>query len=99
MPQPSVDSTSPPTQEALGVFLGEFHPARGTRLTLEEWRGQVTLWRHRNPANSDPGADPAASVTAVDGRIDVDWDPWHRKHKPAWMATVEDWVRDTLGAS
>lgn len=80
-------------------LLGEHHPAKGTRLTLRAWGDEVILWRHRSPGNSGPDADPAAYISRVDGRIHVEWDAWHCKHKPVWMPSVEDWIRDTLAAS
>jgi hypothetical protein len=96
----SIRTEAPPGQDdAEGRLLGEFQPATYVRLTLQEWQGRITLWRHRNPRNSGPGADPAAHIKRIDGVTIIDWDAWHRKHKPVWMPSVEDWVRDTLRAS
>lgn len=89
----------PGQDDSEGRLLGEFQPARYVRLTLRERGGQVILWRHRNPRNSDPDADPAAHISRIDGVTIIDWDAWHRKHRPVWMPSVEDWVRETLGAS
>lgn len=79
-------------------LLGECHPTKSTRLTLRTWGSEVILWRHRNPRNSGPDSDPAAHITRVDGVVIVDWDDWHRKHKPEWMPSVEGWVREILEA-
>jgi hypothetical protein len=96
MTDTSVDSDSPPAQDDSDGLLGEFQPATYVRLTLQRWGDEVILWRHRNPRNSGPNADPAARITRVDGVTITDWDDWHRKHRPVWMPSVEDWVREAL---
>jgi hypothetical protein len=96
MPPGQGDAAASAAEDGL---LGECHPAKGTRLTLRAWGGKVILWRHRNKRNSGPDADPAAYVTCAAGVVTaIKWDDWHQRHQPVWMASVEDWVRETLEA-
>jgi len=102
----SIRTDRPPGQDDAAAsgdedrILGECHPTKGTRLTLRTWGNQVILWRHRTPGNSGPDADPAAYITVVDGTVtDIEWDTWHLRHKPVWMPSVEDWIRETIGGA
>lgn len=99
MTTPIVRTTRPPGQDAgEDRLLGECHPTKSVRLTLRACAGKVVLWRHRSPGNSGPNSDPAAHITRVDGVVIIDWDDWHRKHRPVWMPSIEDWVRELLDA-
>lgn len=102
MIETSIRTDRPPGQDDAAAsvdedrLLGECHPTKRTRLTLRTWGNEFILWRHRSPGNSGPDADPAAHITCVDGVVAIEWDDWHLRHKPVWMPSVEDWVRELL---
>lgn len=101
MTSPSIRTNAPPGQDESGVdevcLLGEYSPAKHVRLTLHARDDKAVLWRHRSPGNSGPAADPAAHITYADGVVNsFEWDDWHRQHKPVWMPSAEDWVRQTI---
>jgi len=103
MPRTSVDAQAPPRQDDAAAsadedrILGEFHPSKCVRLTLNRRDSRILLLRHR--INIDAGADIAARVICNDGAVTVvKWDEWHLKHQPVWMGIAEDWIREVLEA-
>lgn len=92
MTDTSVDGPAPP-----GQLLGEYMPTAVVRLTLLDCgNGEAVLERHRY-GSATPPSEIAARIRHAGAVVSaVEWDKWHRRHKPVWMGSVEDWIRHKI---
>lgn len=93
MTTPSVEASHPPTQARI---LGECSPAANVRLVLRQQDGETYIERPSMGSRAGTDEDIAAIVVREGDTVNLEWNGWHQRHRPVWMPSVEDWVRELL---